>query len=263
MKFVIRAYKAYSESARLLADKLGAIIVKDHGSKFRYSPRRHIVINWGGSQESHGVRNDQFINDPRCTKNCINKLRFFQYISAGHDNALHNVPIPKWTTDKAVAQQWLDSGKKVCARASLTGNSGEGLTIHRTGDDLPNVPLYVQYVPKTAEYRVHVFNLVQDEFIQRVVKKKLKRDAPADRNKLIRNHENGYIFSADVGIVPDCVMIAANAAINAVGLEFGAVDIGYDEKTNTCIVYEVNTAPGIEGSTVDWYADNFKKLIGE
>ena len=52
--------------------------------------------------------------------------------------------------------------------------------------------------------------------------------------------------------------VAATNAIDAIGLDFGAVDVGYDEKTNTCVVYEINTAPGIEGSTVDWYAERFK-----
>lgn len=259
MKFVIRAYKAYSEGARLLADKLGAIIVKDRGSKFKYNPNRHTVINWGGSHESHGIRGDFFINPVRYVKIASNKLHFFQAMFANNDEHVdHYVPIPLFTTDKLVAQQWLNSGKKVCARATLTGNSGAGLTVHRLGDVLPDVPMYVMYVPKTAEYRVHIFNHFGGEYDTRVVKKKLKHDAPADRNKFIRNHENGYVFSLDTGPLPECVITAAKNALILSDLHFGAVDIGYNEKTNTCVVYEINTAPGIEGSTVDWYAERFK-----
>lgn len=263
MKFVIRAYKSYSEGARLLADKLGAIILKDRGSKFKYNPNRHTVINWGGSHESHGVPNRMFINFPTCVANAANKLHFFQAMFAYNDeHDDRTVPIPLFTTDKQVAQRWLNEGKKVCARATLTGNSGAGLTIHRRGDELPNVPMYVMYVPKTAEYRVHIFQSLDGaEYFTRVVKKKLKHDAPADRNKLIRNHENGYVFSLDTGPVPLCVNVAAMNALKASGLHFGAVDIGYNEKTGTCIVYEINTAPGIEGSTVDWYAEQFRKLV--
>jgi len=259
MKFAIRAYKSYSESARALADKLGCKVLRDRGSTFRYNPRRHKVINWGGSVNSHGVSNLEFINPPSNTAMSTDKLRFFRAIESSNDvNEL--VPIPPYTTNKQVAQEWLNDGKKVCARASLTGNSGAGLSILRMGDQLPDVPLYVKYIPKTDEYRIHVVK-VRDEYNTRVVKKKLKHDAPANRNKLIRNHENGYIFSANVDNIPLCVNVAAINAIKAMQLDFGAVDIGYNSKTDTCIVYEVNTAPGIEGTTVDWYAEQFGKLI--
>lgn len=264
MKFVIRAYKAYSESAHALAEKLGCKVLKDRNSTFRYNPRRHTVINWGGGHVSHGVPANRFVNNPERTAVCTNKLRFFETITAVNDiNPNLFTPIPPFTTVKVVAQQWLDAGIKVCSRQSLTGNSGEGLAIHRRGDVLPDAPLYVKYVKKTDEYRVHVFSYDHGEIQTRVVKKKLKRDAPTDRNKLIRNHENGYIFSADVGEVPACVITAATKAVDAMLLDFGAVDVGYDANTGTCMVYEVNTAPGIEGSTVDWYAEQFKKLLGE
>ena len=255
MKFVIRAYKSYSESAHALADKLGCKVLRDRGSTFRYNPRRHKVINWGGSLPSHGIPSGDFINISNNVAVAVNKLHFFELA-----DTFENVPIPPYTTNKQVAQEWLNDGKKVCARASLTGNSGAGLIILRMGDQLPDVPLYVKYIPKTDEYRIHVVK-VGDDYHVRPVKKKLKHDAPVDRNKLIRNHENGYIFSADVGNVPLCVNVAAINAIKAMQLDFGAVDIGYNSKTGTCIVYEVNTAPGIEGSTVDWYAEQFRKLV--
>jgi D-alanine-D-alanine ligase-like ATP-grasp enzyme len=40
-------------------------------------------------------------------------------------------------------------------------------------------------------------------------------------------------------------------------LDFGAVDIIYNAKRNECYVLEVNTAPGLEGTTVEKYATKF------
>ena len=44
-------------------------------------------------------------------------------------------------------------------------------------------------------------------------------------------------------------------AVTALGLEFGAVDIIYNDKSKKLFVLEVNTAPGIEGATVTKYKD--------
>jgi glutathione synthase/RimK-type ligase-like ATP-grasp enzyme len=38
------------------------------------------------------------------------------------------------------------------------------------------------------------------------------------------------------------------------GLDFGAVDIGHRLIDNQFFVFEVNTAPGLEGTTLDKYA---------
>ena len=54
------------------------------------------------------------------------------------------------------------------------------------------------------------------------------------------------------------VMGAADLAINAVkavGYKYGAVDLIYNEKRNQCYVLEVNSRPGLMGTTLDRYAD--------
>ena len=62
-------------------------------------------------------------------------------------------------------------------------------------------------------------------------------------------------------MTPDPVRdtIAVNA-VKALGLDFGAVDIIYNEKENQYYVLEVNTAPGLEGTTLIKYAERFSKL---
>jgi len=53
--------------------------------------------------------------------------------------------------------------------------------------------------------------------------------------------------------------VVALAAVSALGLDFGAVDIIYNEHENQYYVLEVNTAPGLEGTTVEKYAEAFAK----
>src|SRR5690625_1000264 len=44
-------------------------------------------------------------------------------------------------------------------RFDVTGHGGRGIRVVRPGDEwsVPPAPLYVQYVPKKLEFRVHVF----------------------------------------------------------------------------------------------------------
>jgi D-alanine-D-alanine ligase-like ATP-grasp enzyme len=45
------------------------------------------------------------------------------------------------------------------------------------------------------------------------------------------------------------------------GIHFGAIDIIYTAATNKARILEVNTAPGIEGKTVDLYSEVFLSYI--
>ena len=77
----------------------------------------------------------------------------------------------------------------------------------------------------------------------------------------IRNHANGWVF-ARVDITPPAKLIeAAIEAVKLLKLDFGAVDVGYRERDDKVFVFEVNTAPGIEGTTVDKYANAFNSYL--
>ena len=47
----------------------------------------------------------------------------------------------------------------------------------------------------------------------------------------------------------------------AVGLKIGAVDIIWNELENKCYVLEINTAPGLEGTTLVKYTEAILKEI--
>ena len=123
---------------------------------------------------------------------------------------------------------------------------------------LPKAPMYTMYIPKTTEYRIHVLG---DKVID-VQEKKRNTEIPDDEvNWQIRNNCNGFIFARSDVVAPKCVSDNAVRAVSALGLDFGAVDIGYNAKRDKCRVYEVNTAPGLEGSTLDSYYRAFVETL--
>ena len=149
---------------------------------------------------------------------------------------------------------------KVVARTTLYGHSGKGIVIGEH-TEIVEAPLYVEYIPKVAEYRVIV---VGGEVID--FKKKKKRNTPdgedtINHNEHVWNHSGGYIFARNNFTVPiGCGQLGVDA-VNALGLDFGAVDVIEDEE-GKLYVLEVNTAMGLEGSTLQLVANKLREMIG-
>ncbi|HEY9815139.1 MAG TPA: hypothetical protein V6D20_04960 [Candidatus Obscuribacterales bacterium] len=250
----IASYNPGSRGAKALRDALRQkgyrcnILASPERSRYRQKAS-HFVINWGVSDQRYNV--EPSLNYFSNVNDASDKSRAFNVLGAS------GVNIPQCTTDVQVAREW----GRVMARTLLRSHSGNGLYYCdlRDGGELLTsydgspVRLYVQYIPKTAEYRVHVCG----EEVADVQRKARQREVPDDQvNWQIRNHHNGFIFARneDMGEVPQCVKDEAIKAVRALGLHYGAVDIGYHDR-HGAVVYEVNTAPGLEGTTVDNLSD--------
>ena len=143
-------------------------------------------------------------------------------------------------------------------RTKLTGHSGEGIVIATQADELVDAPLYVKYIPKKDEYRVHVFdNRVID------IQKKGRRKDVEEANFQVRNHANGFVYMREGIDPPNAVTDSALQVMQHVSLHFGAVDVIWNEKHKRAVVLEINTAPGLEGSTIHSYANAFNELRGD
>jgi D-alanine-D-alanine ligase-like ATP-grasp enzyme len=163
------------------------------------------------------------------------------------------VNIPVFTELRAGAQVILDKGPVVC-RTKLNGHSGEGIVIANTVEELVNAPLYTQYIKKTQEYRVHVMHN-EVFFVQR---KARKMEVPDEEvNWQVRNLAGGFIYANQNIEIDEEAKQQSIAAINALGLDFGAVDIIYGTD-HQYYVLEVNTACGLAGTTLDKYVEQFK-----
>jgi hypothetical protein len=260
MSLKIYPYKMGSESARALSDLLGAKRVRDVG---RFIPKvGDVILNWGngrvpswlGTAQTRRVR---ILNNPSAVNVAGNKLSTFQALQRA------GVSIPEFTTDRAVAQTWLTSGERVVERHNLRGSSGQGIRMVSIADEdteqqLTGAPLYTKYVEKTAEYRVHIFNGEMIDFVQKKRVSSERRDETY--NPYISSMEHGWVFTRnEVPEVPSVIRLA-KAAVTALGLDFGAVDImTFDGRS---FVLEVNTAPGIAGTTMVKYGNALRRIMG-
>ena len=254
MSTFMYAYNANSEGAINLSQSLGVRRIRHENSRFRGSPNK-TVINWGSSQLPDEITGCQIINSPEAVGICSNKLTFFQHVE-------RRVQIPEFTHDIDVARSWIRDEAIVICRRRLQGHGGDGIVVATNEDQLENVRLYTRYIPKRNEYRVHVLR----GRVIGVQRKALQEGAERHENTFrIRNAQNGFIFARNEDHqVPECVTEQALAAVNAVeGLDFGGVDVIYNERRNAAYVLEINTAPGITGTTVEEYTNAFREILND
>lgn len=246
MTIVFWPYKLGSASIKELKKVIRTKSVLPNG---KYKPRREdMVINWGNSTSPTTWKFNPAldVNKPDSVRKAVNKLTTFQELQG-------KVNIPEWTTDKNEAANWItNNNATVVCRRTLAGNSGRGIVVSTSVDTLVDAPLYTKYQKKRHEFRVHVvFGKVIDISIKRK-----RRNTNVDTK--IRSWDNGWVFCHDnVPVTQDLKAIATNA-VTALGLDFGAVDVIWNERNNEYFVLEVNTAPGIEGQTVTKYKEAFE-----
>lgn len=242
----VHPYRKGSKSAGKLAMMLGYKVLRREGSL--YSPRQgDTIINWGDSKCPYNNGTPaRVLNNPSRLSLASNKLSAFRVLEQ------EGVKVPLFVTDRG-AVSW--TGLTVL-RHKLTGHSGEGIEITENTDNLPQAPLYVQYVKKQDEYRVHLIG-------QRVilVQRKARRHDCENPDWQVRNHKNGFVFVRNEVTPPSSVLSEAQKAITALALDFGAVDVIWNEQEACAYVLEVNTAPGLEGQTIQDYADGFKEYL--
>lgn len=213
------------------------------------------MINWGATKFPSRVTgtNIQLINQFDAVNRAGNKLLAFQRLQENP-----NVRIPTFSTSQEDARRWLADNLVVVCRTSLRGHSGAGIVIATNLDELVEAPLYVQYVKKISEFRVHVF---QGNVID-VQQKRRRSDYDGEPDTRVRNHHTGWVYCRSDIEEPADLRDMAIAAVRALSLDFGAVDCIYNRHHNQTTVLEVNTAPGLEGTTLERYTEAFSRRIG-
>lgn len=251
-----------SDSANLLKTDLAQALPNDSVTRLRVtSPssfrgrRGDKIINWGKSDMQQGIQGQATVlNHPSSCALASSKVEAFdRMIEAG-------VRCVERTTDREVAQGWKEQGSVVFARTMTRAHSGEGIRVfaNETPQDLGqvdfstgnvcNAPLYTKgLMGRHREFRIHVFK-GKVIFVQLKKRRNGWRDLETYSN-VVRNHGNGWIYAS----APDTTAPNADAynnailAVEALDLDFGAVDV----MTNgdEAWVLEVNTAPGLSGTT--------------
>ena len=239
----ILAYKNYSKSAKALSRELGIKRIKHSGSTFVGRPE-DTVINWGWSKNYLPFRDlgCTILNDPINVSLSSNKLNFFNKL--GQQDWL-----PEFWTDP---EEIPDEAFPIVCRTVLNGHSGAGIVIAASRDSLVTAPLYVKYIKKKEEYRVHVGNHQVISVQQK--KRKLDHENP---NWQVRNLANGFIYARSDVQPHSSVIECALDCVALLGLDFGAIDVVWNEHQQKAYVLEANTAPGLTGSTLTDYKEFF------
>lgn len=246
----IYPFKLGSHSARALKDGLrdsghNVLLVRENGA---YKPRKgDIILNWGNPRNPTWLNSNggyYFLNDPSAVSKAINKGIAFQELST------HDVPTVDYTPNIRDVNDWLNEGDTVIGRQMVRASQGRGIHVITDASDIPQLPLYTKLIPKAREYRVHVF---MGEVIDTQQKKRRRIEEDEEvQDGIIKNVANGWVFCRDnITPPPDQINEVAISAVRALGLNFGAVDIL--SKDGEVYVLEVNTACGLEGTTLSTY----------
>lgn len=178
------------------------------------------------------------------TRNVLDKIEQFNVFQRD------NVDAPAFTTNPAEVANL--GSKTVFARTLTNSTNGRGIVEYTVGEGaVPRAPLYTAYIPKKAEYRVHVL----DDKVIDIQQKRKRHGYEGERDTRIRNIENGYVYCREGVTLPaETEQLAVNA-VKACAYEYGAVDIIWNEKQNKFFVLEVNSRPGLMGTTTEKYAE--------
>lgn len=256
MRTFIRARRG-SASARELSGAMGVPMIRTRNSRYSYRPGDRIIV-WGNSKPVRGVPMEAYSNPPAAIAAAVDKQLTWDTLRA------LGISTVEYTTEREEAEQWLRDGSRVMARYTLTGSGGKGIEVYSlkgsawTGDwaamaAAPRPEVWVKVFGRAPsvveEYRIHV---VDDS--TRIVQKKRRRTEDGTKaNPYIRNHEGGWVFcSQNVAPVAPLVTESAIQGLRALGLRHGAVDLA--TSGDEYCIYEINTSPGLEGSTIEWYS---------
>jgi len=254
MKYVIVPYKIGSQSAKRIQEGIKAaghrcVRVRPDSRTYRARPADKIIY-YGGS--TFNFHSNKIINRNRGLAN--NKLNTLQKLQ---EAGLSTV---EWTTDPVYARQNWDV---VVIRDTLHGHSGEGIRVwykedSGAGDDITGAPLYTKYTKKTYECRVHVF---QGRVIDAQIKRKKVTDGQEEVfDTTIRNIHTGWVYCREDFDLPNEAAILSIKAVESVGLDFGAVDLIYNKHYNKFYILEINTAPGLDGTTLSNHIQAFLSI---
>jgi hypothetical protein len=249
MKFFILPYSKASKSAKLLASSLNCKRIKLVGSRYQPSADK-LIINWGMSNDHPRVPNSNILNHYEAVERSVNKIRSLQVLT------LAGVSTLEYTTDQTTAQSWVASDQPTYCRNLVSSSGGRGINIVSSGI-IVDAPLYTKSFPTKHEYRVHVFRGTIIDITQK------KRRSGVEVNNQIRNHDNGWVFCRnDIAPLSEENQQVAIQGIQALGLDFGAIDLLVD-RNGRAVICECNSAPGIENTTLEKYTQAFKNYLLE
>jgi len=188
------------------------------------------IVNWTGRRNTESSA----LNAASYT----DKLRQLEALEQG------GVPCTPFRTDMPREEGWLP-------RRRLHHN---GLDFRKRRKKF-KPDYWTKFIELAQEWRLHVFKTAKGNY--RIIRSGLKVAKDDDAHPWVRGHRQGWKISY-VGGAPTPVKEASRAALDALGLDFGAVDIGV-KRNGHPVVIEVNTCPGLDTGTLQIYIKQIKE----
>lgn len=231
---------AYSGKSQKSSDKIAFAVAESDASdgvclvRDSYQPAD---VNWGRYKANAKLNPD--------ISNTTNKRRMRQLFQE------HDVPTPKLHTISEAIQAIASGDVERLVGRPDQHMKGRGLwkcyseqAVRRATQGTHKKKAathFMEYIESDREYRVHIFKGKSIRISQKVF-----------------NADGTYTTGKPGDIKLRRVRNAAKAAVDAVGLDFGAVDIlARGENNEEVFVLEVNAAPGLGGTMPKLYADTF------
>jgi glutathione synthase/RimK-type ligase-like ATP-grasp enzyme len=214
------------DSAKKLATAIKAKYFNLTNSQRRDFKEFSHVFKYGFSGK---IATNNVFNTSKATVRAINKIETMDLFK--------DEPFSiKYTKNKAIAEEWINSGRIAVARTTATGTNGEGLTYCETIQELNNNPakFWTRYVNHTNELRV---NMWRGEVIS--IYDKIQHEDGTFRFKLWQGQEKH----------PQLVSIAEKIW-KKVKLDWCGADILRDANGDLYLL-EVNSAPVLYPFTLE------------
>lgn len=213
-----------------------------------------VIIRWGSSAPL--ATKALQINSAESIAVTANKLAALQKMHEA------GVPVPGFASLDTVFESFSEGRLKLpIIGRSLYHHSGRDFYFCKSTADVAKafsndrVEYFISYIEINREFRVHV---IGDKIIK-VIEKVESEEGATD--KIIRSNHLGWQFKKIlVDDTPLKIKQIARAAIKALSLDFGAVDIILDKKNNVYVL-ECNSAAGLNDIGIDLYADKLNSLI--
>jgi len=108
-------------------------------------------------------------------------------------------------------------------------------------------------------------NPFDEDTAKLMLRRQAKNATAGGANMMLRSNKMGWKFSvikkkSSLKFINDCMKDIAKNALDALGLTFGAVDCCIDVNNNM-FIFEINSGPGLEGTSLDKYIEAFKLVM--
>ena len=240
----------YHRRSRLTGEVLARALGLPHGDVFPAEnvPGEGPYIRWGNRAAVTVPTYRRALNPAAAIERASHKLESLEILRD------RGIPVPDYDTDPE--QLVARAGYPILGRRFQHARATDVvLCLQRRDWRRQPRDYYVAYIPTNREYRLHVAG---GEVI-RVQGKYL--DVPSEYVPWVRNYASGHRFRAPRRRLHNARLESAIGAVEALGLDFGAVDlIVADDGSH--YVLEVNTSPSCSPRTGMAYVNAFCRMLG-